>query len=154
MLRIRQRGAFKPWGSAVSAIEMALWDIAGKAVGLPVYRLLGGKVRDRVRTYRTMYQRECGVGHTPHDYRAWARHAKAQPEKFSMFKLPTSFHSSMVSDFKGFHYGDDQTGATHNYPNRGSISELGMRHLVDCIEAAKDELGPEYGLAVDCGPGY
>ena len=31
MLRIRQRGAFKPWGSAVSAIEMALWDVAGKA---------------------------------------------------------------------------------------------------------------------------
>jgi L-alanine-DL-glutamate epimerase-like enolase superfamily enzyme len=33
MLRIRNRGAFKPWGSAVSAIEMALWDVAGKAVG-------------------------------------------------------------------------------------------------------------------------
>ena len=33
MLRIRQRGAFKPWGSAVSVIEMALWDIAGKAAG-------------------------------------------------------------------------------------------------------------------------
>ena len=51
MLRIRQRGAFKPWGSAVSAIEMALWDIAGKAAGLPVHKLLGGKVRDRVRVY-------------------------------------------------------------------------------------------------------
>ncbi|HEV7214565.1 MAG TPA: mandelate racemase/muconate lactonizing enzyme family protein, partial [Chloroflexota bacterium] len=38
MLKIRRRGAFKPWGSAVSAIEMALWDIAGKAAGLPVYK--------------------------------------------------------------------------------------------------------------------
>jgi L-alanine-DL-glutamate epimerase-like enolase superfamily enzyme len=37
MLKIRQRGSFKPWGSAVSAIEMALWDVAGKAAGLPVY---------------------------------------------------------------------------------------------------------------------
>ena len=44
MLRIRQRGAFKPWGSAVSAIEMALWDVAGKAAGVPVYKLLDGKV--------------------------------------------------------------------------------------------------------------
>src|SRR4029453_10075280 len=47
MLKIRQRGAFKPWGSAVSAIEMALWDVAGRTAGLPVYKLLGGKVRDR-----------------------------------------------------------------------------------------------------------
>jgi galactonate dehydratase len=37
--------------SAISGIEQALWDIAGKAVGLPVYRLLGGQVRDRVRMY-------------------------------------------------------------------------------------------------------
>ena len=51
MLKIRRMGGFKPWGSAVSAIEMALWDIAGKAAGLPVYKLLGGKVRDQVRVY-------------------------------------------------------------------------------------------------------
>ena len=36
---------------AVSAIETALWDLAGKAAGPPVYKLLGGKHRDRVRMY-------------------------------------------------------------------------------------------------------
>ena len=51
MLKIRQRGAFKPFGAAVSAVEIALWDIAGKAAGVPIYKLLGGKVRDRVRVY-------------------------------------------------------------------------------------------------------
>ena len=37
--------------SAISALEIALWDIKGKALGVPVYELLGGKTRDRVRTY-------------------------------------------------------------------------------------------------------
>ncbi len=37
--------------SAISAIEQALWDIKGKALGVPVYELLGGRVRDRVRMY-------------------------------------------------------------------------------------------------------
>ena len=55
MRRIRRDGAFKPWGKMVSTIEMALWDIAGKEAGVPVYKLLGGKVRDRVRVYCTLY---------------------------------------------------------------------------------------------------
>ena len=37
--------------SAVSGIEVALWDILGKHLGVPVWRLLGGKVRERVRVY-------------------------------------------------------------------------------------------------------
>ena len=37
--------------SALSGIDQALWDIKGKALGVPVYELLGGKVRDRLRTY-------------------------------------------------------------------------------------------------------
>ncbi|MDZ7636656.1 MAG: mandelate racemase/muconate lactonizing enzyme family protein [Bryobacterales bacterium] len=37
--------------TALTGIEIALWDLAGKAVGLPVYQLLGGKMRDRVRIY-------------------------------------------------------------------------------------------------------
>jgi len=37
--------------AVLSAIETALWDLTGKALGLPVYQLLGGKFRDRVRVY-------------------------------------------------------------------------------------------------------
>jgi len=40
-------------GSALSAIDIALWDLAGKATGLPAHALLGGKVRDRVAVYAT-----------------------------------------------------------------------------------------------------
>ena len=37
--------------AGISAIEQALWDIKGKALGVPVYELLGGRIRDRVRVY-------------------------------------------------------------------------------------------------------
>jgi galactonate dehydratase len=49
------RGSFFPadkvYCSAISAIDIALWDIKGKALGMPVYKLLGGPVRDKVVCY-------------------------------------------------------------------------------------------------------
>jgi L-alanine-DL-glutamate epimerase-like enolase superfamily enzyme len=53
--QVMLRGGFFPAnrviGSAVSAIDIALWDIQGKALNVPVYKLLGGLVRDRVACY-------------------------------------------------------------------------------------------------------
>ena len=40
--------------SGISAIDIALWDIKGKALGVPVYELLGGKTRDKVRVYASV----------------------------------------------------------------------------------------------------
>lgn len=49
--------------AALSGVEHALWDIKGKALGVPVWELLGGKVRDRVRAYAWIH------GDTPESYR-------------------------------------------------------------------------------------
>ncbi len=46
--------------SAISAIDIALWDIAGKHFEAPVYQLLGGKVRDRARVYAHAIRRHAG----------------------------------------------------------------------------------------------
>jgi galactonate dehydratase len=54
--RIRTSGIFAgaqagQYIAALSAVEIALWDLTGKALGVPIYQLLGGKMRDRVRIY-------------------------------------------------------------------------------------------------------
>lgn len=49
--RIKQFGGHSRQGGGVSGIEIALWDLAGKAYGVPAYQLLGGKFRDKVRMY-------------------------------------------------------------------------------------------------------
>jgi len=49
--RIKQFGAHGRQGGGVSAVEIALWDLAGKAYGVPIYQMLGGKFRDKVRMY-------------------------------------------------------------------------------------------------------
>jgi len=58
--------------SAISGIEQALWDIKGKYYGMPVYEMLGGRVRDAIRMYS-----HCG-GATPEEF---ARNAKARMEQ-------------------------------------------------------------------------
>ena len=54
------RGTFFRGGvvfaAALSAIDIALWDLQAKALGVPLYRLFGGRVRDKVRTYRHLHQ--------------------------------------------------------------------------------------------------
>lgn len=151
MLKIRRLGSFKPWGSAVSAIEMALWDIAGKAAGLPVYKLLGGKVRDKVRVYNGNIRFPM-QGHTPQDYADNMAKMKACPEKFSIIKQGIAFHGGMHRETPDFYYGEINSGPPH--PNRGLLTERGLKHIIACVEAMKDVLGDEVGLALDCGPGF
>src|SRR5690349_10677350 len=49
--KIKQFGGHSRQGGGVCAVEMALWDLAGKAYGVPVWQMLGGKFRDKIRCY-------------------------------------------------------------------------------------------------------
>ena len=86
--RIRTSGVFAgaqagQYVTALTAVEIALWDIAGKALGLPVYQLMGGKVRDRVRIYCDSGAREM----IPGDERSKARCKEIQEMGFSAAKI-------------------------------------------------------------------
>ncbi|MEZ4832696.1 MAG: mandelate racemase/muconate lactonizing enzyme family protein [Caldilineaceae bacterium] len=150
MQRIRRMASFKPWGSAVSAIEIALWDIAGKAANLPIYKLLGGKVRDKVRVYNGAIRFPMD-GVEPQHFAENVAKMKESKENFSIIKQGISFHSAMAREMPDYFFGEVSGGGRH--PNRGLLTTKGLKHTVACVEAMKDVLGDEVGLALDCGPG-
>ncbi len=84
------RGGFFPHGkilgSAIAAIDLALWDIRGKALGVPVYDLLGGRVRDKVACYCHL-----NPGHAPgiDGLVENARQRVSEGWKFLRWGLPT-----------------------------------------------------------------
>ena len=155
MLKIRRMGSFKPWGSAVSAIEIALWDIAGKAAGIPVYKLLGGKIRDDVRCYNGGVRVE-RKGSEPKDYEEWARKIRDLDQGFSIVKTGFAFHGGM-GDVPDFFLGNTSPSRSpknvpHSY--RGTITEYGLKYMTERVAAIKQGLGEKTGLALDCGPGF
>ena len=153
MLKIRRLGAFKPWGASVSAIEIALWDVAGQAAGIPVYKLLGGKIRDNVRIYDGAVRFPM-TGHTPQDYAETIAKIKASKEGFTLIKQAVGFHdpAMMAAMGDGWYDYPPRKGASH--PDRGMLTERGLDYIISCVEAMKKVLGSEVGLAFDCGPGW
>lgn len=75
----------RPHVPSISGIDMALWDVAGKALGLPVCELLTGKLRDEV----PLYMNTGGPSDwfDPAACRAWADELKAQPVAWQTVKL-------------------------------------------------------------------
>ncbi len=105
--------------AAISGIEHALWDIAGKAAGLPVYMLLGGKCREKVRVYQSAGGRE------PKEV---AANAKALVEKYGYTAVKMSPH---------------QPGA-NALPYNTVTRMAGQR-----VRAVREALGPDLDIAVD-----
>ncbi len=153
MLKIRRMGAFKPWGAAVSAIEIALWDVAGKAAGLPVYKLLGGKIRDRVRIYNGAVRYPM-TSQTPQAYAENMAQMKEAKEGFTLIKQAIGFHNpAMMGGIPNMWY-DEPPRSGPPHMDRGLLTERGLDYILSCVEAMKKVLGDEVGLSLDCGPGW
>ena len=172
MRRIRRDGAFKPWGKLVSTIEMALWDIAGKEAGVPVYKLLGGKVRDRVRVYCTLY----GNDRLPYpnafepEKRAENILAIHEMAGFSIVKTALGFHNPAFTAKavnEGFAYNSypitpEPPASRPNAPaqfhfenaNGSLLTDKGLNYLIEYVAKVKEIVGDRVGIAFDCGPGF
>ncbi len=116
--------------AVLSAIETALWDLAGKALNLPVYQLLGGKFRDKVRVYcdTALYQRNLP---TPKDFADAALAAKKMGFNALKFDL-------------------DQANDPNKYDlYNWTASPAELQRMYDQIAAAREAVGPNIDICVD-----
>ena len=77
---------------------------------------------------------------------------KALKEGFTIIKTGVGYHSIMPTELPNFSYSNVRPSGL--YQNRGPLTERGLKHVIACIEAMKEALGDEVGLALDCGPGF
>jgi L-alanine-DL-glutamate epimerase-like enolase superfamily enzyme len=91
-------------------------------------------------------------GQRPEDHAEAMRKMKAAPQGFTLIKQGLAFHGPMAAQVSDFFLGEVRSGARH--PNRGMLTERGMKHVISCVQAMKDVLGDEVALALDLGPGW
>ena len=153
---LRQYGGPGREGGGVSGIELALWDLVGKAYGVPCHQFLGGKYRDRVRIYGDTPAPEAL---TPEGYARAVRARADMGLSFIKFDLPPKLFEGTDGALVG-------TEARHEYAlgrnsriagaGRGAkISEKGIELAVEIVRAVRAEVGSEISLCVDhFGEGY
>ncbi len=112
--------------SAISGIEMALWDIMGKHFGVPVWRLLGGKVRDKVAVYTHL-----GLG----DMRAVYETMDADPLVLRAQELMAKGYRAFKAVFIPY---------THFHAPLPEVDKVGR-----LMEALRKAVGPEIEIMVD-----
>ena len=124
--------------AGISAIDIALWDIKGKALGLPIYRLLGGKRRDNLRTYASQLQFGWGDDFVPAvktaDYVANCK--KAVAEGYDAVKI----------DF--FTYDRDGRPFTSEDTTR-LLKPYYLNLLEERIAAVRESIGPEVDIIIE-----
>ena len=108
--------------TAQAALDMALWDLEGKRLGVPVYRLLGGPYRERIRVYASHW---LGGARTPEAVQEGTREALRLG--FSAFKWtpidPQALH-------------ENETRALH--------------HAAELMAAAREAAGPDVDIFIEC----
>src|SRR5215468_3910221 len=113
---------------ALTGIDNALYDIVGKALGVPIYKLLGGKFRDKIRLYA-----DCHAGE------------EDDPKAYSDKALEV-----VGQGFGAVKFDVDHTGTGKIDPYNWTVGAQEMSHIINLISALRESLGYDIDLAIDC----
>jgi galactonate dehydratase len=134
--QLRKSGVFGGVFIAVlSAIETALWDLAGKALNVPVYQLLGGKFRDRIRVYvdTALYQTKL-----------------PRPEQFA-----ESASNAAKMGYTAVKFDLDQANDPNKYDQfNWTAGPAELQRMVDQMTAAREAVGPNVDICADMHARY
>jgi L-alanine-DL-glutamate epimerase-like enolase superfamily enzyme len=153
---IRQYGYHGRQGGGVCAVEMALWDLCGKAYGVPAWQLLGGRYRDKIRLYAD----------TPgaKDPKAFALTMKkrVQEQGFTWLKMDLGIHvvANIPDSLVNTEFWDGATGQydLKDYMSYGNtlhpftqvqITDKGLAGLTEYVEQVRNAVGYEMPLCAD-----
>ncbi|MDW3652413.1 MAG: mandelate racemase/muconate lactonizing enzyme family protein [Bacteroidia bacterium] len=152
--RIKQFGFHGRQGGGVSAVEMALWDLAGKAYEVPAYQLLGGKYRDKVRLYA-----DTPMGKNEEDFNARVN-KRMDEQGFTFLKM--DFGLELLKGKEGatvnnnfWDIGRQWTnepmtyGGTEHQFTQVQITDKGLDIMMERVEKVRAKIGYDIPLASD-----
>lgn len=145
--RLKQFGGHARQGGGVSAIEMALWDIAGKVYNAPVYAMIGGgKFRDKIRIYADTTESK--------DPKVYAQRMKERKEVMGLTWLKMDLGVEMVSDTPGTVTEPSNLTAweQNQLPHpllAMEVTDKGIAMLEQYVAAVREAVGMEIPLSMD-----
>lgn len=144
--KIKQFGGDARQAGGVVSIEMALWDIAGKVYGVPIYQMLGGKWRDKIRIYADTTESK--------DPKVYAQREKARKEEMGLTWLKMDLGINLIQDIPGTVTQPsglsrwEETFQPHPFVAT-EVTDKGIDKLCEYVAAVREAVGMEIPLSMD-----
>jgi L-alanine-DL-glutamate epimerase-like enolase superfamily enzyme len=127
--------------TAISGVELALWDLVGRKLNTPIYNLFGGRFRDKIRIYA-----DCHHGDEPTPESCAERARSVAAEGFSAIKFDLDAANPYTRDIS-----DDPDPRRAWYePYNRTIGSIEREYMINVVAAVREAVGPEMMLAMDC----
>ncbi|MGH9350656.1 MAG: mandelate racemase/muconate lactonizing enzyme family protein [Terriglobia bacterium] len=144
--KIQQFGGNARQAGGVVAIEIALWDLAGKVYGVPIYQMLGGRWRDKIRIYADTTESK--------DPKIYAAREKARKEEMGLTWLKMDLGINLIEDIPGTVTRPsglsrwEQFDQPHPFVAT-EVTDKGIDKLCEYVAAVREAVGMEIPLSMD-----